>query len=74
MVLGKIPRKIFFLGLIAAKKMLVMRWKPPHALSVSHWKRQFRNILVLEASIARINNAKKETIKALESAADLLKG
>ena len=53
-VSSKNPRKIFFLGLIAAKKILVMRWKPPHTLSVSLWKRQFHNILILEASIQAI--------------------
>ena len=69
---SKNPRRMFFLGLIAAKKMLVMRWKPPHTLSVRLWKRQFHNILILEASIARINNAKTGTFEALEGAAALL--
>ena len=71
-VASKNPRRVFFLGLVAAKKMLVMRWKPPHTLSVRLWKRQFHNILVLEASIARMNNAQKNTFEALEGAAALL--
>lgn len=70
-ILGK--KNILFAGLTAAKKILVMRWKPPHVLFLDQWMSLFHSILILETSIARANGAKRETIEALTAAAELVK-
>ena len=33
----EIERKIGLAGMTAAKKIIVMRWLPPHLLSIKHW-------------------------------------
>ena len=66
-------KRVFFAGVTAAKKILVSRWKPPHSLSLKKWKISFLNVLELEASIARTNGAKRQSIDALTVAADKIK-
>lgn len=56
---------ILFGGFTAAKKMLIMRWKPPHVLNVQQWYCSFLDILSLELSIARSRNASRELIAPL---------
>ena len=63
--LNRHKRLIVFSGLTAAKKMLVMRWKPPHSLNIRQWLCSFMEILSLELSIARTRNISNEFIEQL---------
>ena len=66
-------KRIFLAGLTAAKKNLVMRWKPPHNLSIHRWKISFYEVLKLEASSARAQGANTESIQTLFAAAQKVK-
>ena len=57
-------KKLFFCGLTAAKKMLALRWKPPHSLAWTHWMHSFLDIANMELSVARLHGASKRTISA----------
>lgn len=59
-----IQRRLMLAGLTAAKRILVMRWKPPHCLSLSKWHLGFLDVLSLELSIARLKNVNETSIKA----------
>lgn len=48
-------RRLLFLGLTAAKKMLIQRWKPAHSFHISQWTALLYDILTLELSIAHLN-------------------
>lgn len=60
--LRKAQEKVFLAGLTAAKKMIAVRWKPPHSLSYRQWVLSFIDVAYLELSTARVHNAKEETI------------
>lgn len=66
-------KRVLFADLTAAKKMLVMRWKPPHRLSIHQWKLSLYEVLTLEASSARAQRAKIENIQNLLIAAQKVK-
>ena len=55
-------RRLLLAGLTAAKRMIVCRWKPPHALSVRKWLSSYRDIAQLELSTARLHHAKSFNI------------
>ena len=63
-------KRVFLTGLTAAKKMLVIRWKPPHKLNIYQWKQSFYELLKLEASSARAQRAHTENIQAYLIAAE----
>ncbi len=50
-------RRYLFLGLTAAKKMLIQRWKPPHSLHITQWIALLYDIITSELSIACSNGA-----------------
>ena len=66
-------RRLLLLGLTAAKKLLVLRWKPPHKLEVSQWILSLINMISLELSIARSNGAQENTLTILSTAIEKLK-
>ena len=37
-------KRILLAGLTAAKKIIAVRWKPPHTLNISHWYHLSGNI------------------------------
>ena len=41
-------RRLFLLGLTAAKKLLVLRWKPPHKLETKQWILVLMDMISLE--------------------------
>ena len=49
--------------------MVVERWLPPHELPVQQWLYNFRDIVLLELSTARINKAKHTTLATWKEAA-----
>ena len=53
--------------------MLVVRWKPPHALSLDHWWNLLIDILQLELSVARSHGAKDKTLKSWSEAITVVK-
>ena len=57
----------------AAKKIIVLRWLPPHRLSIKHWLQALLEVIYLEWSSARINNAKLRTLKIWKKAAEDVK-
>merc|ERR1712235_47438 len=67
-----IQKRIFLAGLTAAKKMIAVRWKPPHCLGTSHWCLTFLDIIYLEISTARMHGAKQENILPWHKAVDIL--
>ena len=48
---------VFLSGITAAKKLLALRWKPPHDLSEKHWFNLWMEILQMELSVARVHGA-----------------
>lgn len=66
-------RKLLLSGLTAAKKLLVQRWLPPHNLSIRKWLIYFHDIVLLELSTARINNAKASTLEMWSGASAQIK-
>ena len=66
-------RRLFLLGLTAAKKLLVQRWKPPHKLEPRQWILTLMDIITLELSIARSNGAKENILDTLSTALEKLK-
>lgn len=60
-------------GLTAAKKMLALRWQPPHSLSRNQWLQTLLDIAYMEISVAKIHNAKQSTIYAWASFIDGVK-
>ena len=64
---------IVLAGLTAAKRMLAVRWKPPHSLSRRQWLLAFLDVIYLEISTARVNGAKELVLKSWLSVAESLK-
>ena len=60
-------------GLTAAKKMLALRWKPPHTLTRAQWLQTFLSILYMEMSVARMHGASQKTIQTWASVAAMVK-
>lgn len=66
-------KRVLPAGLTATKKMLVMRWKPPHELSIYQWKLSFYEVLILEASSAHAQRARIENIQKFQIAAQTVR-
>lgn len=69
----KLKKRIVLVGLTAAKKLVSMRWKPPHSLSIRQWVFTFLDVIYLEMSTARVNGASEATINIWRETADSLK-
>ena len=67
-------RKALLAGLTAGKKLVAMRWKPPHSLSYRAWILTYMDIVYLELSIARVHGAKDSAIKAWDALLTNLRG
>ena len=65
--------RILLAGLTAAKRMLALRWKPPHALTRTQWSQSFLSILYMELSVARMHGASQKTIQTWTSAVAAVK-
>lgn len=66
-------KRVLLVGLTAAKKLLVKRWKLPHKLNVYQWLLSFYELLTLEASSAQAQGAKRENIDILQRSAQKVK-
>ena len=66
-------KRILWAGLTAAKRMLALRWQPPHSLAWQHWANSFLEIVLMEWSVARMHGASHETLQAWETAYKLVK-
>lgn len=44
------------------KKMLALRWKPLHSLTMSHWLNLYVDVDIMELSVARMHAANESTI------------
>lgn len=66
-------RCILWAGLTAAKKMLALRWQPPHTLSWQQWANSFLEQNMMERSVARVHGASQKTLKAWDVAYNLIK-
>lgn len=53
LMLNSYQRRFWLAGSTAAKKMLVLRWQPPHTPSLNQWKQSLADIVLLELSTAR---------------------
>ena len=53
-------KRVLFAGLTAAKKSIVIRWKPPHTLFIKQWISSFHELLISELPIASANRAEGE--------------
>ena len=65
---------MFLAGLTAAKKIVAMRWKPPHSLNKQYWVLTFIDVVYLELSTARIHGAREDTIRLWAQTLEKLKG
>lgn len=63
--LTRYQKILLFNGLTVAKKILAIRWKPPHSLNIQQWYCSFLDALSLEVSIARARNMSSEVINPL---------
>ncbi len=66
-------KRIWLSGLTAAKKVLVVRWKPPHNLSLDQWWHLLIDILQLELSAVRCHRAQEKTLKSWTEAITAMK-
>lgn len=66
-------KKVFLAGLTAAKKILALRWQPPHTLTHRHWMNTFLDTIVLEMSVARMHGASERTILQWSEALSMVK-
>lgn len=64
---------MFLTGITAAKKMLALRWKPPHTITKPHWLNTYIDIIRMELSVARMHGACADTILKWETIADKIK-
>jgi len=55
--ISKFKKRVIFAGLMAAKKMIATRWKPPHSLTTQSWILSFLDVIYMELSTARTNGA-----------------
>ncbi|TKS64932.1 LINE-1 retrotransposable element ORF1 protein [Collichthys lucidus] len=61
-------RRVLWAGLTAAKKMLALRWQPPHSLAWQQWANSFLEIVLMEWSVARMHGASHKTLQGWEAA------
>uniref|UniRef100_A0A3Q3AUI9 Reverse transcriptase domain-containing protein n=1 Tax=Kryptolebias marmoratus TaxID=37003 RepID=A0A3Q3AUI9_KRYMA len=66
-------KRMLWAGLTAAKKMLALRWQPPHLLPWQQWANSFLDIVMMERSVARMHTASQKTIRAWDAAYSLIK-
>lgn len=71
--IDRLKKRIVLAGLTAAKKMIVLRWKPPQVLSTRQWILSFLDVVYLELSTARVHGATEKTLNCWLLAADSLK-
>lgn len=71
--IDRLKKRIVLAGLTAAKKMIVLRWKPPQVLSTRQWILSFLDVVYLELSTARVHGATEKTLNGWRLAADSLK-
>ena len=71
--LSRAVRRVVLAGITAAKKLVALRWKPPHSLVIRHWMLSFLDVVYLEMSTARINGAKESTLNDWRAVANSLK-
>ena len=64
---------VFLSGITAAKKLLALRWKPPHDLSEKHWVNMWMEILQMELSVARVHGAGARVLGRWSRTIDKLK-
>lgn len=57
-------RKIIFAGLTAAKKTIIHSWFSPESPSVKEWMNHFRDIALIERSLAVIHRAQASSVEA----------
>ena len=55
-------KRMVLAGLTAAKKILALRWQPPHTLTHTQWLRTFLDVTGMELSVARMHGASKKTL------------
>jgi len=68
--ISEVERKLRLAGMTAAKKIIFLRWRPPHQLSMKHWLQALLEAIYLEWSSARINNSKPRTLEMWKKAAE----
>lgn len=73
LILSLQHRRILWAGLTAAKKMLALRWQPPHSLAWQQWANSFLEIVLMEWSVARMHGANHKTLQGWEAAHKLVK-
>lgn len=66
-------KHVFFSGLTAAKKLLALRWKPPHTLSFRQWALTFLDIVYLELSTARLHGEREDNGNKWSNIAEKIK-
>ena len=69
----KFKMRILLAGLIAAKKMVAVRWKPPNSLTFRHWVLASLDVVYLELSTARINRTNDTNANNWHPAVDSFK-
>lgn len=63
---------IHWTGLIAAKKMLALRWQSPRFLAWQQWANSFLEIVLIEWSVAQVHGASHKTLQGWEAAHKLV--
>lgn len=60
-------------GVTAAKKMLALRWQPPHTLTLQQWANSLLEIAMMDWSLARMHGASLKTLWAWDAAYNLVR-
>ena len=58
--------------LTAAKRMVALRWKAPHSLSLNQWESSVLDLATLEMSVARMHGAEAHNINTWSSFIDIM--
>ena len=56
-------RQVWLSAAKVAKKLIAVRWKPPHSLSIPQWIQSLVDWLAMELSVARVGRAGENSIK-----------
>lgn len=74
LALNEKQHKVWLAGLMAAEKLIVQSWLPPHKLYARKWLEYFQDWVMLELSTARVNKAKSSTLVSWKRAASVITG
>ncbi len=71
--LGPAQRQVWLSASTVAKRMMAVRWKPPHSLSIPQWIQSLVVTLAMELAAARVGRSGERAIYIKKEALELAK-